>query len=100
MRRGEARGSYGLELLVLQRTREAIRRLVDLVPRAELLHTGEPLRDVRIVLVLAADDLARRDDARREVVGDRDRLAREVRRLAKPMRVEHLEPRLRALLAP
>src|SRR6185295_508864 len=89
----------GFELLRLDHVGETVEHLVDLRPALQLLHVAEPALDVGIVAEVHADDLAERDEARAEIVGDRDLAAAQVLVLRPdPVLVEDLQPVLRALL--
>ena len=88
------------ELLALHRLAQAVERLVDAAPARQLLHRVEPAPHVRVGRVVDADQLADRDDAGAEVVGDGELVAAKIRIFRPdPMLVEDLQPALGVLLA-
>jgi hypothetical protein len=90
-----------LEFLSLGRADKAVKDLVDLFPMLELFHVAEPAGDIRIFAEIDVDHLAERNEARAEIIGDRDLIAEEILVVrSDPVVVQDLEPLFRIGLAP
>src|SRR5690349_3790293 len=90
----------GLELRVLQRCRVPVDRLVRLAPARQRLHCRKPPLDVRVTGVIATNHVTERDERRREVIGDRERVAAEPAIRAEHRVIEDLHPAGGALAMP
>src|SRR5215470_9411445 len=88
------------EVLRLDHFAQSVEFAVDAVPARQLLHIGEPALDVGIGRKIATDELAERDDAGPEIVGDGDLVTAQILLRADPMIVEQLEPVLGVVLRP